>query len=91
MLISLLLIGFIFVIRVILSIIPNVNISGIPYIGEPVYAVLVNIMGYWNTFLEIFPYSQVVFHVFIYVILPFEFSLLILKMFLGHRLPVNTN
>lgn len=74
----------------ILSIVPTVDLGDIPLIGISLRALLVNIMGYWNTAVETLPYLGTVWNTFLYVIIPFELGLIILKFFLGNRTPVRT-
>ena len=52
---------------------------------------LITMTSIWNTFLETLPYAQLPWHLFLYVILPFELLLLVAKFFLGHRLPAHLN
>lgn len=66
---------------------PEVTISGIPIIGQPVSDILTVAVQYWNSFMETFPYAQTLWYVFLYMVIPFELGLLILKVFLGSRTP----
>jgi len=68
---------------------PEVTISSIPFIGDEVRAVLVTAIGYYNGFIDTFPYAETAFTIFLYVIIPFEVLLLVSKFFLGHRTPQN--
>jgi len=65
---------------------PVVTIASLPLIGEFLRDTLVTIVTTWNAFLETFPYALVVWQVFLIVILPFEFLMLIGKLFLGSRM-----
>lgn len=47
------------------------------------------VSGLWSSFLVTFPYAIVAWHMFLWVVLPFEFLLLVFKLILGSRLPVN--
>lgn len=71
------------------SIIPRVDLGDIPILGNYIRDILIFIMGYWNSFMETLPYLIVVWQMFIYVIIPFEIGLLILKFFLASRVPAN--
>jgi len=67
---------------------PVVHLSDLPF-GEQIVSVLTQIMGIWNAFVSTFPYAEIGFQVFLYVIIPFEILLIIAKFFLGSRLPAN--
>jgi uncharacterized protein (DUF983 family) len=73
------------------TLLPVVTIASIPIVGSFVSSALYFAVEIWNSFMVTFPYAQLVWHVFIYVILPFEILMLIGKFFLGHRMPNNTN
>jgi len=66
---------------------PEVDISSIPYIGDTVRGYLVQAVQVWNAFISTFPYAGIAWQVFLYVILPFEIVMLVLKFFLGSRAP----
>lgn len=70
---------------------PEVTLNDIPYVGIHFREILINTVGYWNSAVETLPYLQIGMTMFIYVILPFEITLLVLKVFLGHRLPAHLN
>lgn len=90
--ITLLIIQFVvFVLGLIFGFLPVVTIADIPIMGEFVSTYLLQAVLILNAFMETFPYATTLWDMFIYVILPFEFTMLIAKFFLGHRLPVNTN
>lgn len=89
MIINLLFNVFILLFGSIFVFLPTVTISSIPFIGEDLYSVLALAVGYWNTFLQIFPFSVVVWHMFLWIILPFEILFIIAKVFFGSRLPAN--
>jgi len=74
----------------VMSIMPSVGIQDIPYIGEAVYTYWVLAVSYMHTAFTIIPFTEIVWNSFVYVIIPFEFSLLILKVFLGSRTPINS-
>lgn len=66
---------------------PIVTIRGIPIIGEFLYNTLITMVGIWNAFMDTFPYAEVAWEVLIYVILPFEIVMFIVKLILGSRTP----
>lgn len=68
---------------------PTVSIATIPYIGESVESVLITMITTWNAFLVTFPYAEVGWNIFLYVIIPFEILMLIAKFFFGSRLPAH--
>lgn len=70
---------------------PVVSLASIPLVGSFISSGLISVVKLWNTFLDTFPYAVLPWHIFIYVILPFELLLLVARFFLGHRLPVNNN
>lgn len=47
------------------------------------------VVGIWNTFLVTVPYAVVVWHMFLYFVVPFEVGLLVVKLVLGSRAPVH--
>jgi len=69
---------------------PEVSIASLPYIGPSISSFLYQAMGIWNAFMVTFPYAQIGWQVFLYVILPFEVLMLVGKFFLGSRMPHNT-
>ena len=71
------------------SIIPNVGVSDIPFVGTYVATYWTMAVEYMNTAVTIIPFFDIVWHSFLYIILPFEFSMLIAKFFFGSRLPSN--
>ena len=80
----LILVGFLF------SILPVVSVASIPFIGVYISSFFSTAVSIWNTFLVTFPYSVIVWHTFLYVIIPFEILFLVGKFFLGHRMPSNS-
>jgi hypothetical protein len=70
---------------------PVVSISTIPLVGPSIYSSLVFMVTTWNSFMVTFPYAQVLWDSFLYIIIPFEVVMLVLKFFLGHRAPANLN
>lgn len=66
-----------------------VTLEGIPYIGTEIVSILSTMTGLWNSFMETFPYADTAWTIFLYVIIPFEISLLVLKFFLAHRVPAH--
>jgi len=77
------------VVAMVLSILPSVGVADIPYVGEFVaqYFTLAN--GYLQSAMLVLPFMQVVWTCFVYVVIPFEFGLLIAKFFFGSRTPTN--
>ena len=63
----------------------------IVHLPDVVNSTLISATQIWNTFLETLPYARLPWHLFLYVILPFELLLLLAKFFLGHRLPAHLN
>jgi len=66
---------------------PQVFLNDIPLIGDFIVSTLELMVSYWNSFLVTFPYAQIAWQVFLYVIIPFEFLMLLGKFFLGSRMP----
>lgn len=70
-------------------------ISGIfwllPTVSLPVGVVsaMTNMVQYYNSFLDIFPFAVLPTQIFLWIILPFEIGLLIAKFFLGSRIPAH--
>lgn len=77
------------VLNAIFWIIPDVSISDIPLIGSVARDSLITAVSYLNSFTSAIPYFQLPWNLFVFVILPFEITLLSLKFILGHRLPIN--
>jgi len=71
------------------SILPSVGVADIPFIGGYIVTYVSLAMSYWNLALEVIPYFQIVWSTFLYVIIPFEFAMLVAKFFFGSRLPTN--
>jgi len=70
---------------------PIATVASIPYIGNTLSSVLINAVQSWNSFVVTFPYAGISWHVLIWVVIPFEITMLILKTFLGSRTPSHTN
>jgi len=79
---------FIIIIGVFFFILPVATISSIPIIGSTISDILYSIIISWNTFMISFPYAQTLWDVFLFVIIPFEISVLILKLVFGSRTPI---
>lgn len=75
----------------IFGLLPEYGISDIPYVGQWVYATLQIAVEYMNEFLTIVPPLETLWHVFIWVVIPFELVLMIVKLLLGSRTPANYN
>jgi len=71
----------------ILGLIPSVTLASIPFIGNTVQSSLISFVTYLNAFIDIFPYAEIVWQLFIYGVIPFEIGLITLKFFLGNRTP----
>jgi len=69
---------------------PEVTIADIPYYGSGISANLTEVVHTWNSFMETFPYAEVGFTMFLWVVIPTELLLLVAKIILGHRVPVNS-
>jgi len=80
-------INFIFDFAVIVIGFFSVRLADLPYIGTELVAILTTMIGVWNSFMLTFPYAETAWHVFIWVIVPFEITFMTLKFFLGSRLP----
>lgn len=89
MIINLLINLFLLIFGSLFVFLPEVTISSIPFIGSYISDALVLMVVYWNSFVDVFPYAEIVFHTFLTIILPFELLLIVAKFFLGHRVPVN--
>lgn len=68
---------------------PVVAIADIPYVGSFLSSTLIQMIQVWNAFLITFPYAVTGWHIFLWVILPFEVLLLVMKFFLGHHVPTH--
>jgi len=73
---------------IIFAFFPEVNLASIPLVGESLRNTLISVVLYWNSFMDTFPYAQILWSVFLKVVIPFEIVLLIVKFFLGSRAPV---
>lgn len=67
---------------------PPVTLENIWVIGPFVRSTLVLAVGYWNSFLDTFPYAELPWQIFIYFIIWFEIVLMILRGILGARSPI---
>jgi len=76
---------------VLFVVVPSVTLASIPLVGSYISEFLLLGVGYMNAFFEIVPYAELPWRLFLLVILPFEISLLLLKVLLGSRLPANVN
>jgi len=79
------------IINAVVSIIPSVTLASIPFAGSYIQTYLTMAVQYWNGILQIVPYLQLPWHMFLWVIIPFEVMLLTAKFFFGSRLPANVN
>lgn len=61
------------------------TITELPFGLDGIFALAI---GYFKGFMETLPYVETVWHAFLWLVL-FEVSLLLLKLFLGSRTPVN--
>jgi len=64
---------------------PIVTLADVPVIGDTIRSLLLTVVKTWNSFLVTFPYSEVVWNIFLFVILPFEGLMIFLKFLLGSR------
>ena len=64
-----------------------VSLTSIPFIGSTISGILLSVVSTYNAVIVTFPYAQVGFQVFLYVILPFELLMTVGKLLLGHRMP----
>lgn len=90
MIFNLVLSGVYLLLEAIFGLLPVVSLASIPYIGVSLRGDVVWMVGVWNSFMQTFPYAQIAWQVFLYVVVPFELLLLVAKFFLGHRLPAHT-
>jgi len=85
--------AIIFVIVTIISAVfflfPVVTIASIPLIGTTLSEILLTMTTTWKAFLVTFPYASTAWHMLLWVILPFEIGLLIVKFFLGQHTPAH--
>jgi len=77
------------IVSLISSVIPQVTLNQIPFFGETIRSTLVTMMGYWNSLIDTLPYLQVLWNSLIYIVLPFEMGLIVMKLLLGNRTPTN--
>jgi hypothetical protein len=70
---------------------PIVHLSGIPIVGTYLVSWMSIGVHFWNTFIQLFPFALLPWHMTVWVILPFELILLVAKFFLHHRVPANLN
>lgn len=68
---------------------PRVTLENIWVIGPTLRSVLVTAVGYMNSIFETLPHLEVVWNMFVYVVVPFEIVLWVMKFILGSRTPVN--
>lgn len=71
----------------IFNFIPDVSLTDIPIMGDTIVSLLYSLVETWNAFLITFPYAEVAWNVLLYWIIPFELGLMVLKFFLGSRMP----
>jgi len=76
------------VINFIFSLLPVATIKDIPIIGVFMYDFLLNMVETFNAFFVTFPYAIELWNVFIYVMIPFELAVLLIKFILGARTPI---
>jgi len=70
------------------SIMPVATIADIPVIGETITSIMVFAVTHWNSVIDTFPYFDIVWTLFLYIVIPFEIGLIVLKFFLGSRTPI---
>lgn len=70
---------------------PPANIANIPIVGQLISNILITMMQTWNAFMVTFPYAVFAWHMLLWVVIPFEIGMLIMKFFLGHHIPAHLN
>lgn len=85
MIVNLIISAFVSLISVVFIFLPEVTIFDIWFIGPQLNDMLVWWIQMWNAFMLTFPYAQTAWDVFIWTILPFEFTMVIQKFFFGSR------
>ncbi len=68
---------------------PDITLNSIPVIGNGVEFTLLQMVKTWNAFVITFPYAETLQTGFMWIIV-FEIGLLITKVLLGSRTPINT-
>jgi len=91
MIINLILTVIIDLVSFIFSFVGSVTIADIPQIGTTISNGLLTMVTTWNAIIETVPYLEIVSFIFFWVIIPLEIGLLVLKFFLGSRVPAHTN
>jgi len=90
MIIALILNFIVSFLAMILSPIPTVTVASVPFVGSFIQTYLTLAVHYFNTAITIVPYLALPWFIFTHVIIPFELTLLLLKVFFGSRTPFNT-
>jgi len=67
-----------------------VQLSDIPVIGDTVSSTLLIMITTYNAFVDTLPYAGIAMNVFLYVIVPFEVTMFVIKLLLGSRTPSHT-
>jgi len=80
-------VGFLF--TAIFYLLPVVKLADLPLFGSAISSTLTTAVLTWNAFMVTFPYAATVWSIFLYLIVPFEFTMIIAKFLLGHRTPTN--
>jgi len=88
MIINLLFNAVIAIIGIFFTLLPEATLESLPYVGDTIDSTLNSMMWYWNTIIDNIPYLQYSYNVFLWVIIPFELSILIFKVFAGQRTPI---
>jgi len=81
--------GFFGFFTIIFMWLPEVTIADIYYFGEGISSNLITVVQHWNSFIDTFPYAEVAWTEFLWAVIPFELTMLGLKILLGHRVPTN--
>jgi len=87
MIINLLLAVILAFFQAIFVFLPTVTIAGIPYIGSGLSSLLGTMAANFNAFSETIPYAIYPWHAFLFVLMSFEITMLVGKIFLGNRMP----
>jgi len=88
MIINLLINAILLSFGLLLQFLPSATIADIPIIGETVSSIMIFAVTHWNSVIDTFPYFDIVWTLFLYIVIPFEVGLLVLRFFLGHRTPI---
>jgi len=91
MIINLLINFILLIVGIIFSFFPVVTIASLPVVGEALSSTLTTMVRIWNSVIETFPYAGIAWQMFIFVVIPFEAIMILMKFFLGSRALGNHN